>query len=286
MDAWVHELRRGSSEVAWALFLDRYRRLIFAAIRHYAQDYDDVMDVFARVCESLREDDLRRLRTYAEEGNHRARFSTWLVAVVRNLTIDWFRHRDGRHRLSVVAERLPPLQRCIFEHVFLERRSHVEAYEFIRTGASPTLSFRQFLSELRATYAAVTSGRRGRLLAELGAPVPNDEEPQVPASDEVTIEDSGLLEDALRSLSPEDRVAVQLYVVEEMPAADVARVVGLPNAKAVYNRVYRALAVLRGQLERVGSPPEGSLSIPDAPGRLTGHDISRSGVAASSRRQT
>ena len=56
MDAWVSELRRGSPETAWDAFLERYRRLIFAAIRHYAQDYDDVMDVFARVCESLRAD--------------------------------------------------------------------------------------------------------------------------------------------------------------------------------------------------------------------------------------
>ena len=44
------ELQRGRSDAAWDLLLDRYRRLIFAAIRHYAQDYDDVMDVFARVC--------------------------------------------------------------------------------------------------------------------------------------------------------------------------------------------------------------------------------------------
>ena len=269
MDDWMTELRCGNSDPAWDLFLGRYRRLIFAAIRHYAQDYDDVMDVFTRVCESLREDDFRRLRTYADQAEHRASFSTWLVAVVRNLTIDWFRVRDGRHRLSVVAERLPPLQRCIFERVFLERRSHLEAYELLRTGAFPTLSFRQFLAELRATYAAVTSGRRGRLLAELGTPLPNEQEAEAPASEGITVEDSELLEAALRFLSSEDRVAVQLYIVEEMPAADVARVVGLPNAKAVYNRVYRALAVLRGRLEGVTPPPKGPLSIPDARGRLT-----------------
>ncbi len=35
MDAGVGELQRGSSQIAWDLFLDRYRRLIFAAIRHY-----------------------------------------------------------------------------------------------------------------------------------------------------------------------------------------------------------------------------------------------------------
>jgi DNA-directed RNA polymerase specialized sigma24 family protein len=91
MDPWVAELQRGRSDAAWDLFLDRYRRLIFAAIRHYAQDYDDVMDVFAHACESLREADLKRLRSYFEQPSHSARFSTWLVTVVRHPTVDWFR---------------------------------------------------------------------------------------------------------------------------------------------------------------------------------------------------
>ena len=270
MDDWMTELQRRNSDRAWDLFLGRYRRLIFAAIRHYAQDYDDVMDVFARVCEALREDDLRRLRTYIEENEHRAAFSTWLVTVVRNLTIDWFRHRDGRRRLSVVADRLPPLQRLIFTHVFLERRSHVETYELLRTGASPALTFRQFLSELRATYAALASSGRGRLLTELGGPAPRDGENEDPNIEPVSDEDVERLEDAMRSLSPEDRVAVQLYVVDEMPAADVARIVGLANAKAVYNRVYRALAVLRERLGPSMAPAKTSLSISDRSGRLTG----------------
>ncbi len=72
MEDWVAELQQGRPEAAWDLLITRYRRLIFAAIRHYAQDYDDVMDVFARVCEALREDDLRRLRTYAGQTDHRA----------------------------------------------------------------------------------------------------------------------------------------------------------------------------------------------------------------------
>jgi RNA polymerase sigma factor (sigma-70 family) len=274
VDDWMVELRRGNSDAGWDLFLDRHRRLIFAAIRHYAQDYDDVMDVFARVCESLREDDLRRLRSYVAQTDHRARFSTWLVAVVRNLTIDWFRVREGRHRISVVAERLPPIQRRIFEHVFLNRRSHVEAYELIRASGSPTLSFREFLAELRQTYDAVTKNRRGRVLPELGGPLPNEAEPEAPAHDDGATEQAELLEAALQSLDAEDRVAVQMYVIDELPAADVARVVGLPNAKAVYNRVYRALATLRAHLERVGVRGESLMSIPDARGRLTRHDRS------------
>src|SRR5437667_354858 len=141
MEDWVAQLQQASPDAAWDLFLDRYRRLIFAAIRHYAQDYDDVMDVFARACEALRADNLRRIRTYTDQPQHRATFSTWLVTVVRHLTVDWFRHRDGRRRLSVL---------------------------------------------------------------------------------------------------------------EELSAETVAKVLGLANAKAVYNRAYRALAVVREQLERAG----------------------------------
>lgn len=247
MDAWVSELQRGSPETAWDAFLDRYRRLIFAAIRHYAQDYDDVMDVFARVCESLRADDLRRLRTWADQSDHRASFSTWLVTVVRNLTIDWFRLRDGRHRVSAIAERMPPLQRSIFERVFVDGRSHLETYELLLAAEFPSLSFKEFLVELRQTYAVVTTGRRGHLFADASPPPPDDVEIHDDAGD-----DGDLLEDALRSLSPADRVAVEMYVVDQLPAEEVARIVGLPNAKAVYNRVYRALATLRERLERAG----------------------------------
>lgn len=251
MERWVADLERGRPDAAWDAFLDRYRRLIFAAIRHYAQDYDDVMDVFARVCEALREDDLRRLRTYTEQREHRARFSTWLVTVVRNLTVDWFRHRDGRRRLSVVAQALPPLRRRIFEHVFLDQHSHIEAYELIRVRDAPDLSFREFLAELRATYATVADGRKGGLLRQLGGPPPPESASGGSVQDD-TSEVRGLLEQALQSLPPEDRLSVELYVLEELPAADVARIVGLPNTKAVYNRVYRALGVLRAQLAQVG----------------------------------
>ncbi len=250
MEDWVAHLKDGRPEPAWDAFLARYRRLIFAAIRYYARDYDDVMDVFARACEALREDDLRRLRAYVDEPDHRAGFSTWLVTVVRHLTVDWFRERDGRRRLSAIAEKLPPLGRRIFELVFQDHRSHREAYELIRSAEAPALSFREFQSELRATYRAVTAGRQGQVLRELGI-VP-EVETVTDSPGDPDPASSRALETALACLSPADRVAVELYVVEEMPGEDVATVLGLPNAKAVYNRVYRALATLRERMEQAG----------------------------------
>jgi DNA-directed RNA polymerase specialized sigma24 family protein len=68
----------------------------------------------------------------------------------------------------------------------------------------------------------------------------------------VRAEQSAALAAALDTLPAEDRLAVQLFVIEDLPAERVARAVGLPNAKAVYNRVYRALEVLRQKLEQAG----------------------------------
>lgn len=255
VEAWVAALQRGNSDAAWDLFLDRYRRLIFAAIQHYAQDHDDVMDLFARVCEALREDRLRRIRSYTDAPVHRAKFSTWLVTVVRHLTVDWFRNRDGRRRISAIAASMTPLRRRIFESIFLEHRSHVEAYELIHTRHAPTLSFREFLVELRSTYQAATQGRHRQVFRDLGhvplraeaAPI----DPIGPSALEAR-EQNQIVERALAALPTDDRLIVELYVLEELPADAVAKVLGLANAKAVYNRVYRALAAVRERLERSG----------------------------------
>jgi len=252
VEPWAVRLLAGDPDAAWDLFIGRYRRLIFAAIRHYTTDHDEVMDVFAQACQVLRADDLARLQRYLEQPDHRARLSTWLVTVVRNLTVDWFRHRDGRPRIGALATRLPPLRRCIFEHVFLQGHSHLETYELLRTTDHQALSFKEFLSELRATYQAVAANRRGPLIGALAGTLPELDD-EAPEPD--TVERAGLaalLERALGTLPPEERTAVQLYVVQEMAADQVARVLGWPNAKAVYNRVYRALAELQTRLGQAG----------------------------------
>jgi RNA polymerase sigma factor (sigma-70 family) len=247
----LRPLNDGHHDAAWDALFGRYRRVIFAAIRHYAQDYDEVMEIFAHVCEALREDDLRRLRAYASQPDHQARFSTWLVTVVRHLTVDWFRQRDGRRRLPALAERLPPVQRLIFVHVFIDNRSHIEAYELIRTREAPGMSFREFQSELRAVYKAATKNRRGAILPDLvQLPPAYTEDTDSRVDDNAEL--AAWVERGLAALTPEERMAVELYVMEEVPAGDVARIVGLPNAKAVYNRVYRALATLRSHLEGAG----------------------------------
>lgn len=200
VEQWIAPLEAGDPEAAWDFFIERYRRLIFGTIRHYTTDSDDVMDVFAWVCEALREDDFARLRRCAAHVDPARPFSTWLVVVVRNLTIDWFRRRDGRARLSGVAATLPPLQQRIFEYVFLEQQSHVAAYELLRSRDGAVLSFGEFLKELAATYRAATGGRHGRVAAALANPPPESGREDPPADPAVLAERQAMLAAALKSL--------------------------------------------------------------------------------------
>src|SRR5207302_10172283 len=99
------------------------------------------------------------------------------------------------------------------------------------------------------TYQTATAG--GRLVAELASPLPDlgSDPPDDPGA---AAEQQAIIAAALETLPPGDRLAVQLYVVDEMPAEQVARALGYPSAKTVYNRVYRALAAIRARLERAG----------------------------------
>ena len=244
----MKELQAGRADAAWALFIERYRRLIFSAIRHFARDPDDVMDVFAHVCEALCRNDLAPLRQYATAHSGRARCSTWLVTVVRNLTVDWFRHRDGRPRRAVPPN-LTPLQQRVYQGIFVEGHSHAECFGRLQQLGGPAVSSHDFAQALRVTYRAV--GRSGAAhAAQPGGTVGLSPEEESMAADTAQ-RISRLLVD----LDAADRLAVQLFVVDELPAAEVARIVGWANAKAVYNRVSRILLKLRGELARARIGP-------------------------------
>jgi RNA polymerase sigma factor (sigma-70 family) len=257
-EPWREALIADDPDRAWDLFIGQYRALIFATIRHYAHDHDEVMDMFAEVCGSLRHDKLARLQKYWNRPTHTARFSSWLVTVVRHQVIDWLRQHAFRQRPRFHAA-LSPLQRHIVNFVFVEHRSHVETYELVRSTFDSTLTFSTFVRELRATYCAVDATMRAPLARELAGPSPLAvDDTAVDAAGGDVVDPAVILDTrqriirALSSLEANDRLALEMFVVHEMPAAAVARALRWPNAKAVYNRVYRALGALRANLERQG----------------------------------
>ena len=247
----LDRLRAGDLDGAWSTFVDRYRRLIFAQIRRATTEPDDVMDIFAHVCERLRENDLARLKTFAFEPAPRASFATWLVAVLRNLIVDWFRARDGRSRAQMPSS-LSPLATRMYELVFLEHRSHREAFELaLLTNGDSGVTPRDCRRALREAHRAALIGAIGTRARPVAA-VPYAEWVAVSEDPTSVVDASEALRLAIQTLDAESQLAIQLFVVEEMPAAEIARVLRLGNAKAVYNRVYRGLAVIRAALASQG----------------------------------
>lgn len=252
MEPWQSALARGEVAAAWDLFIERYRPLILATIRRTLQDDDDVFEVFADVCQILAAEDLARLRRYDPNAGRRARFSTWLVVVVRNRTIDWVRSRSGRRRVTPPVG-LTGIQQEIFRYVIAEKRSHLEAFALLENGPEPGLTFRTFLRELAETYRAVEGRDPRGVLRYLRGPPGLESQAPASADERLLAADARTrLAELLDTLPDDTRLAVQLFVVDELPATDVARTLGWPNAKAVYNRVTRALAALRRELERQG----------------------------------
>jgi RNA polymerase sigma factor (sigma-70 family) len=248
-ESWRATLAAGDKEGAWRDFIARYRRLIIATVRRTIGNDDDVDDIFAEVCANLSADDLARLKRHSETGT--ARLSTWLVTVVHHQTIDWVRQREGRHRVRTPAG-LSSLQNLIFKYVFDERRSHVEAYELIQQRGLSELSFADFLKEVAETYHVVERAVGKAATHYLPGPPVLSEGAATVEDEIIAAERAGQLNAALQVLPSDERLAIQLFVVDDVGADRVARIVGWPNAKAVYNRVYRALQVLRKELERAG----------------------------------
>jgi RNA polymerase sigma factor (sigma-70 family) len=256
VEPWLSELQQGRTQAAWDLFAERYRRLILATIGRLVSDHDDVMDVFSSVCEALSAHDCARLKRYSDQSAQAVRpasFATWLVVVVRNLTIDWRRRQEGRRRVGV-PKHLSPLQQQIYAAVCGGGCSHVEAYELIRTRSGSSMPFEEFLREVRATLRLAPCpsdcGSHDRSRTPL-----SDVLASAPADPAEVAELARRMAAALASYPDDVRLAVELFVVERMSADEVARVVGWPNAKAVYNRVYRVLAALRTELVREGIGP-------------------------------
>jgi DNA-directed RNA polymerase specialized sigma24 family protein len=176
-----------------------------------------------------------------------------LVVVVRNLTVDWLRARDGRQRIAVPAG-LTALQQQIHTAVCVEGRSHVEAYELIRARTGSAMPFHEFLREVRVTQQLAPCFGETRARQVRRDPEPNDL--PSPAHDAAeSAEAVRHIRAALSSQPADVRLAVELFVVDRLSAADVARAVGWPNTKTVYNRVHRALSALRSNLERKGIGP-------------------------------
>lgn len=142
---------------AWSQFTAQYRRLIrttAARVRsRHSSHSTDTDDLESHIYQRLLEDDRRRIRAW--QG--RARFSTYLVQVTRNLALDYY---DLRHQRPV-----PEAYQAEMEEAYVG-----EPLEEQEVQQAQKAAFRQALEELPAKQALIIRLRlEGKTLSEIAA---------------------------------------------------------------------------------------------------------------------
>jgi RNA polymerase sigma-70 factor (ECF subfamily) len=170
MDVDLEACRRGDKS-AWDAFVDRYARVIWAAVTRVhrgrgpgGDPADVVQDVFVRIVR----DDFRLLRTFDPS---RASLTTWLTVVARSVAIDHLRRRrieaaplEGH---DVAGEAPPPpaapavplhlltdRQRVVLRMLFDEERSVADTARLLEVDEQTVRSTKhKALSRLREHMA-------------------------------------------------------------------------------------------------------------------------------------
>jgi len=243
---------------AWDSFLEVHSALISQVVHWFGRDTDEAGDCFLYVCEQLRRNQFRRLRRFNPEG--RASFPTWLRAVVRNLCLDWYRSRHGRYRVFQSVARLSELDQQVFRYVCEEGFSIEECTEALRP-AFATVSSEQIetsLEHLRNTLGPhqmwLLNVRRSRphLMNAGGGDPPDGREVEDPSpGPEVQAalrEGLDSVQRALAWLPDRDRLLLLLRFEQELPLAQVARILSLQDAQTADRCIREALAKVREYL--------------------------------------
>lgn len=253
----LEALQSGDSEATWTTFLTAYSQLIYGVIRKFTRDTDHLGDCFLFVCTKLSEKHYRRLRAFQPNG--RARFSTWLRAVVRNLCLDWHRSKFGRRQLFRFVKSRSVLDQEIFQAVFQRGLSAREVWvDLSRKGFGLRFSdVEERVEELRGLMSSrqlwlLTAGRvsiesldsseENSVAREVSDPNPD------PEMIFILRETRRALENALARIDASDRLLLRLRYIEGLGLLEVAKLVGLRNAQTADRRIRDAIERLRKNL--------------------------------------
>jgi RNA polymerase sigma factor (sigma-70 family) len=242
---------------SWRSFLISYSDLIYTVIRIFAQDQDDAGDCFLFVCEKLANKEYRRLRAFRPNG--KARFSTWLRAVVRNLCLDWRRARFGRRHVFRSVAALGAFEQQIFMLVFQRGLSTEDAWNKL-TPSFPGISYAEFeakrkqlsglltsrqlwlLSTANVTRESLDSDPENCPALELADPAPDPEALAVLLQTHLSVSR------ALEKLDSSSRLLLRLRFSGGLGLQEIAKLVGLKDAQTADRRIRTALDLVREKL--------------------------------------
>lgn len=183
----------------------------------------------------------------------RSSLRTYLTTVIQRMFLDYRRKQWGKWRPSAEAQRRGPLALRLEILLYRDGLSFEEALETMRTNFACEES-REALAELAHRLPHRTSRRA---LAEGGEDLSS-----VPAGDlaspEVQLDGTstasrtqGLINEAMESLGPQDRIVLRMRFEDDISVADIARTLHL-DQKRLYRRLDDILFGFRKSLEDKG----------------------------------
>jgi len=248
-------------EKAWDEFLNGYSPLILQIVHLFERDHDQIEDCFVFVCERLKRNNLRRVRRFDAGGA--ATFATWLRAVVRNLCLDWRRHRFGRPRLFRSIARLPELDQEVFRCLHHRRLRETETFHAVKA-LYPSLTRSELADSISRVNKSLSHHQswllvsRAPRLESISASSNNpgssdrdidlpDREPD-PETRSAQQESLTALRKAMSGLPPQQRLLLRLRYEQELSLGQIAHLTQLSSPLAVQRIIQRAIATIREQL--------------------------------------
>jgi RNA polymerase sigma factor (sigma-70 family) len=256
----LDQLFSGRADIAWAEFLKLHSPLIMQAARQFAGGSESANDCYLFVCESLSDDGFRRLRSFRQDGP--ARFRTWLRAVVVNLCIDWRRKQHGRVRPCVAVSGLAPLDQEVYRHVYLRGLTRTACQRALAS-QFPEVTLEQISEANARLFKRLSSRQRWQLVhhsrgsVSLDDAMASDDEsagfqlhdpcpgPEQLAGESMSRE---VIQEALRWLTPRERLLLRLRYEQDLTLEEVARLVGLPDPYRANREIQAAVAKLARHL--------------------------------------
>jgi RNA polymerase sigma factor (sigma-70 family) len=256
-DDLFRQLRSRDPREAWARFLELYSPLLFDVARRFEREDGAVADCYVFICERLSEGGFRRLLRFRSGG--RARFTTWLYAVARNLCLDWHRREFGRHRVFESVARMPALDQEIFRGLFVERLP-IEDVVLRLEPSHAGLTIQHVADRAEVVGQALSSRQRWLLTVRgaRGAPptagaLSEDDRELLRIPSEMPNPESwtGLQEEraallrAMSRLPSGERLLIKLRFARDLTLAEIAKLMGFENPQAADRRLREVVEKLR-----------------------------------------
>jgi RNA polymerase sigma factor (sigma-70 family) len=227
------------SERAWEEFLKRYSNLILKVIWQFEKDRDTVMDAYVYVCSKLVQNNFAILKKYDFNRPDRPKFSTWLVVVIKNLCIDFFRVSERGKTHALLLRKFTKLEKLVFELYYLKGYPVEEIEKYVREKFGISRSVIGLIDAVNEKWAGGNI-EFIRYREEISAKAEN------------MVDENDLcswVSEAVMDLPELERTIILLKFWEGMSASEIAEILQIYPVARVYKIIEKALQILRKRAE-------------------------------------